>query len=517
MIKIGKRLFAIGLLLLTTGLTGSYNQGAEHTRLATATTCTTSVPDATGDGLADVIGTDSNDTLHIYRGDGHGSLADAGTIWSGGGPWWHWTRITSADFNGDGRADVAGVDPYGDLRVFFGDGSGHWNGGQLAWPAGGNWGNFLYLTSGDFNNDGKADIVAYAGGDPRWYAGDGAGHVTGPPLMGLPSGAWNGFSDIAAGDLNGDGNLDIAALNAGHDIALYLGDGTGHLVVAGAGVLMLPASGQWRHIAAGDYNGDGLVDLAATNAAGDMVLLPGDGTGHLRTGAPTLMWPAGGVFSGYRTLVGTPSSACFASRSTIMPLGDSITWGTNSTTGDGYRKPLADLLNPVTPMGSRWLYEGSLDSGDQWWSHEGHGGWTIDNLANSIASWLPLAGHARLPVGLVLLDAGTNDAGISNHTSTQMLASMSTLLDHILAADPGARILVSQITITLRDTTAQQQAETDFDNGLPTLAASKGANVRVVDMRGVALSADQLHPGDAGYNDMAGRWYAAMAAANWLP
>jgi len=477
------------------------------------------VPDLTGDGVADLAGNDGNNALHYYRGDGHAGLTDAGTAWAGFGPWWGYTRITVADFNGDGHADIAGVDPYGDLRVFFGDGNGHWFGGQLMWPAGGNWTNFKYLAAGDFNSDGKADIVSYADdGNPRLFAGDGAGHVTGPPTMGLPAGAFTGFADIVAGDFNGDGLWDIAAVNASHDLGLYLGDGTGHLTAVGAGVLMWPGGGQFtRRIAAGDYNGDGFLDVAQITASGALALYAGDGTGHLRTGTgqPATMSTPGVWWTNHRP-AGTPSSGCWQGRTVIMPLGDSITYGTASSTGDGYRAPLATLLGGSAPMGSGWLYEGSINSGSSFWSHEGHGGYTIDQLNAGLSGWLPAAGNARLPVNLILLDAGTNDSE-QNRTGAQMLTSMSTLLDSVHTADPAARVLVAQITITGLDTPAQQQAEQDFDNGLPALAAAKGTWVRTVDMRGVALSGDQLHPGDAGYQDMAGRWYAALMTAGWLP
>ncbi len=190
----------------------------------------------------------------------------------------------------------------------------------------------------------------------------------------------------------------------------------------------------------------------------------------------------------------------------LMPLGDSITVGACSTSGDGYRDRLDAQLRAADypPV---WVGTQVSASGMR---HEGHGGWTIDQLAAGVqGGWL------ASPPEWVLLDAGTNDGG-QNRTAAQMLASMSTLLDRILAAGVGVKVIVAQITITTYNTAAQQQAEQDYDNGLPALATSKGWRVRTVDMRGVELAPAStctpggVYPDDAGYQQMADRWYAAV-------
>src|SRR5439155_7935638 len=159
-------------------------------------------------------------------------------------------------------------------------------------------------------------------------------------------------------------------------------------------------------------------------------------------GAGALMWPAGGQWAGFRRVVAAPNQhACTGTRLAIMPLGDSITYGTSSTTGDGYRAPLATLLNQTSPMGAGWLYEGSQESGSLFWSHEGHGGWTIDDLTNNITGWLAHPANTGEPIDLVLLDAGTNDDGLG-HTSQQMLASMPRLLDKPPATTPTIKVVV---------------------------------------------------------------------------
>lgn len=177
----------------------------------------------------------------------------------------------------------------------------------------------------------------------------------------------------------------------------------------------------------------------------------------------------------------------------IMPVGDSITIGAAGTTGTGYRGYLAGLVPLATWVGSQ---------GAAPLRHEGHSGWTCDQLADQARAWA-----ARHRPRMVLLDCGTNDDGLGR-SAEQMLASAARLLDELAAG--GARtVLVAQITITPYNTPAQQQAEIDFNAGLPALAAAR-TGVRVVDMTGVHLSPDRVHPDDEGYAEMARRWAAAL-------
>lgn len=199
--------------------------------------------------------------------------------------------------------------------------------------------------------------------------------------------------------------------------------------------------------------------------------------------------------SGYRPA----DPACCAPRpvvlyTRIMPMGDSITLGLSSSTGTGYR----GYLDQLTCGKFTWV--GSL--GQPPLMHEGHSGWTIDQLAVNARDWVQ-ASHPAI----VLLDAGTNDDG-HNQTSIQMLASMGHLLDEIYAG--GASIVVvAQITITPYNNTWQQQQEKDFNAGLPALAATKG-HTKVVDMTGVHISSDRVHPDDAGYLTMAQVWRTVL-------
>ena len=89
-----------------------------------------------------------------------------------------------------------------------------------------------------------------------------------------------------------------------------------------------------------------------------------------------------------------------------MPLGDSITRGGGQVRYQyhGYRLALQQQLR-TGATGAKFDFVGSmLDKGVPDGNHEGHGGWTIDNLAANMDRWMV----AYRP-DIVLLHAGTNN------------------------------------------------------------------------------------------------------------
>ena len=94
---------------------------------------------------------------------------------------------------------------------------------------------------------------------------------------------------------------------------------------------------------------------------------------------------------------------------TIMPLGDSITYGLTDPSGDGYRKELwADLTAADYTMAYRGsLNNGSADLPDT--RNEGHVGFRIDDIAAGVDGWLKNTQPA-----VILLMIGTNDV-FQNH------------------------------------------------------------------------------------------------------
>jgi hypothetical protein len=82
---------------------------------------------------------------------------------------------------------------------------------------------------------------------------------------------------VIAGDFNGDGNLDLAVANAySQNVSIFLGKGNGTFTTE-------PAVGTDNHpndVSVGDFNGDGIPDLATLNSfANDSSVLIGKGDG----------------------------------------------------------------------------------------------------------------------------------------------------------------------------------------------------------------------------------------------
>ena len=111
-------------------------------------------------------------------------------------------------------------------------------------------------------------------------AGLGAGTIAQQTVAasGSPVGVGTNPESVAAGDFNGDGFVDLAVLNKGDsNISILLGNGSGGFTVLGT----KPATGgNAIAVVAGDFNGDGNLDLAVTNSTSNTVsILLGNGDG----------------------------------------------------------------------------------------------------------------------------------------------------------------------------------------------------------------------------------------------
>ncbi|GHD40998.1 trypsin-like serine protease [Streptomyces galbus] len=132
--------------------------------------------DVTGDYLPDLLSVDSAGALWIYPGKGNGSF---GTRVKAGTGWNRYNVVRGhGDFNGDGRADLIARDrSTGAVYLFRGRGVL----GSSAFASGlkvATWSNTTYnalATIGDVNADGKADLLARTpGGTLYLYRGTGA-------------------------------------------------------------------------------------------------------------------------------------------------------------------------------------------------------------------------------------------------------------------------------------------------------------------------------------------------------
>src|SRR5260370_5650785 len=144
----------------------------------------------------------------------------------------------------------------------------------------------LSIVSGDFNGDGVPDLAVAAGGTYPGFDGNISvllGNGDGGFQETLIFGAGNRPSSIAVGDFDGDGRLDLVVANAGSgllddgSVSLLLGNGDGSFQAA----RFFGPETRFYFVVVGEFNGDGVQDLAATSSAGVSVFL-GNGDGSFQ-------------------------------------------------------------------------------------------------------------------------------------------------------------------------------------------------------------------------------------------
>ncbi len=229
--------------------------------------------DFNGDGSLDTItgtqttgGTANN--LLISFGNGAGGINGTQSISLTGAV----QTIIAADLNNDSRADIIIANPNGSssfnsVNVYLNTGNNTLLFQNIPSSSSNLGFGIRNLVVGDFNNDGRRDVVA----------GSSTGNV-----IALILGTANGISSsstsfavpvstpvVAAGNFNGDGNLDLVV--AGNNsssgtgaVFTLLGNGSGTFSQVGESI----AAANPNSITSGDFNGDSISDVAVTNSLG---------------------------------------------------------------------------------------------------------------------------------------------------------------------------------------------------------------------------------------------------------
>ncbi|MEU3510227.1 ricin-type beta-trefoil lectin domain protein [Streptomyces longwoodensis] len=204
-----------------------------------------------------------------------------------------------------------------------------------------------------------------------------------------------------------------------------------------------------------------------------------------------------------------PDTAAAPASLRVMPLGDSITWGVGSPSGNSYR---GFLWNQLAAEGHAEDFVGSGRNGpmpDP--DNEGHSGWRIDQIAGIADSVL-----AQYRPNVITLEIGTNDLNGLYEVPTAP-DRLSALINQITTDAPDATVLVG--TLIISNSGNEEPLRPAFNARLPSIVQAKqaaGKHVRLVDMSALTTAdlSDALHPNDNGFSKMADAFNAGIQAAD---
>ena len=177
--------------------------------------------------------------------------------------------VTAAKLNSDANFDLAVTDfVSSSVSILLGDGNGNFT--PAATSPETSDGTSNSVAAGNFNGDANTDLAVanLDGGDVTILLGSASGDFTEPGTS--PEVAGTGPISIAAANLGGDANIDLAVLNNDTtDVTILLGDGSGSFTVAPTSPETV--GGDPRSIVAARFNGDANTDLAVANRGTDNV------------------------------------------------------------------------------------------------------------------------------------------------------------------------------------------------------------------------------------------------------
>ncbi|MFN0099515.1 MAG: FG-GAP-like repeat-containing protein [Gemmatimonadaceae bacterium] len=232
--------------------------------------------DLDADGDLDVVtSNDAPSPKLVYLNDGKGRFSVGSEY---GRRDWPMRNATVADMNGDGRPDIIVANRFGRSAgsnyICLNRGRGMFDADCIPFapePA-------TTITAADFNGDGAKDLLVphRNGGQGRLYFGAGGADLA--KLRSVPFGPTDAQMRIAeAADFNGDGRMDVVAIDESRGVAVYEGRGDGTFApprpVGDRGVVPYA-------LTTGDLNVDGRMDFVVGNVRAPSTVYFNDGDGQ---------------------------------------------------------------------------------------------------------------------------------------------------------------------------------------------------------------------------------------------
>jgi hypothetical protein len=253
--------WALGCLVMAPALSAQQFRHAAYYKLGPNLPHHVIAADLRGNGTLDLVTADYlSNRVTVLLGNGNGTFQAPRSLPVPNAYW-----LAAGDFNEDGKLDLAVVESSrgtGVLQFLLGDGDGKFHLGESyntgVTP--------ISVAVADFNGDGHLDVVLSneAGyknaGSVMVFFGTGRGTFGKPATYKVQGSPWA----VAAGDLNGDHQPDLAVTNINGNISVLLNDGTGHF---GKPASYDAGGGEIVDVKIGDLRHDGRNDLVVANAS----------------------------------------------------------------------------------------------------------------------------------------------------------------------------------------------------------------------------------------------------------
>lgn len=227
----------------------------------------------------------SDGTISVFMGDGTGNFTARPSPSTGSGPA---NEMAVGDFSGDGKLDLAVANQSdGTVSVLLGTGNGYFASATNYTAGSGS----DAVVAGNFFGNGRLDLAVANTNDGTisFLANDGTGAFAAPVNVTVGSASF--YYYLGAGDFNSDGLTDVALTDySTSTVHLLMNQGSGSFSQSDISVGSGPDG-----VAVGDVNADGALDLVVSNyLTNDVTELLGNGDGTFQSGLSFSAAPGAG-------------------------------------------------------------------------------------------------------------------------------------------------------------------------------------------------------------------------------